>query len=190
MNKEILLSTILLANPVMSMGAQRVSEVKDLKAKVDRKLLDSEFISVPIEMDEWKYDEAGNYFKERVMKKVSLAFVKRTTLPTIWSMETGIEDFYADYEVVVTLKKHSENSEDSGVDEFYYAKKSGKNRYKIYDCQSTSSCQRDVVIDVEIVESSKGKILRVISSDLTNYNEEALFAMLMKNPILLETNDK
>lgn len=186
MNKELFLATLLLANPIASMSEERITQVKSIKNEVRKNLISRKFISVPVLMSEWVFQDNGDYTEIEVMNHIQLSFINSSEPPTTWNHETqDYEDFNVDAEVEVNFIRANANDSHRGSDSFFFAKKIGHNKFRIYDCDSSANCSEDFSINIEIVESKEGSILKVLSAN-SDVREDSVFGMLVANPLLSE----
>jgi hypothetical protein len=87
-----------------------------------------------------------------------------------------------DYEVQIQIVD-AKTGKATGLDNTFYAKAKGKKALKIYDCDSTSNCTKDLnVTSAILVDAEAGKGLKIFnqSSQLNLLPEEELFFLKVK----------
>ncbi|WP_127716317.1 hypothetical protein [Halobacteriovorax sp. HLS] len=152
MKNELIISTLLLTSPIAKTFAQNASSIiHEANLSTDH-LIDIQFIS----------------------KATSLNIYDRKTEVTVKVSFHEDEDFYwnSQEELPPTIGMNIEvidNETGRNIyyygDSFFFAKRIGQNLYRVYDCDSTSSCYADYgYTDFYIFNTPQGKLIKVKNS--------------------------
>ena len=143
MKNELLLSTILLMNPVSSVSAQEISSVKERIVQGLQHLAELTFESPSAregvfyrwnaELDE--VVEIKRLYKRRV------SFVISREVETSDYTYNGYQgEGEMDYQVIIDSVDAKTGEILEGADSVFFAKRLSKNKFRLYDCDSTSTC--------------------------------------------------
>jgi hypothetical protein len=162
MNKELLITSILLVNPVANISANEFQAVKLRNLESRKELIGFSFSSKQILKRNFfiKNKETGEYEDVTIEYRVKLSFIQAVDGNYEYNGNGPL-----DYEVIVNDVDLNGNPIDF-YDSTYFAKETGKNRYRLYNCDSTSYCT-DIHrphSDFSIVNTPYGMVIEMNTS--------------------------
>ncbi len=167
MKKELILSSLILMNPVGFLQAEDI-ELAHTRAVISQdQMVQMMFESRDQYLVERYYynEELAEYEKKQVWARYHISFIPAEDGNyTYWhedyqfTSETGL-----DYEVII--KEEVDGEITTYSDSTYYAKHLGGRKYQLYDCDSTSSCAEDYRnTTFYIFPTPKGHVLKIKDS--------------------------
>lgn len=138
MKKEILLTSLIMMNPLVNVQARELSEVKMAVKKQFEKLADFTFESTAtFDGYYWKYDPTRETSDKVFAKyKIVLEFSDNRDEDMLHT-EDQLKMEYA-----FTFKQVFEDGYESYDDMTYRVDRLGKNKFKLYNCDSTLNCSQ------------------------------------------------
>lgn len=191
MKNELLLSTILLLNPVSSVSANEIGSVKRTVTQGMQYLADMAFYSENVKNGQfWRWNDETQESEEfEASYRVKVTFlISRSVEQSEYYYNGNRGSSQMDYEALIQKIDSQSGEVLSREDSTFFAKRLGKNKFRIYDCSSTSNCWDRMEsptshADMFVFETSKGRILKTIKNS-THYFDDYLFEnkVLVENP--------
>lgn len=190
MKNELLLASILLGQPVAAMTQVDLQN----SIQVSKQFNKQEIIGVfefgkIIDGHRWIEDENGEIFKVPVKQRLYME-VKNEVVYQPSYYDEDLNDYVEvemDQRINIIYKNIADENDTVFDDTEYYAKKVGENRYRLYDCDSSSSCYSSAYLEFSIYDSPKGKVIK-IKKEWQGHKGLTL-NMFKKNDFLLETKN-
>jgi hypothetical protein len=180
MKNEVLLSTILLFNPVSNVTAQEVGIVRTAVSQSMQYLADMVFESPEVKTGIfYRYNSEtrqSEEFKRNYRVRVKFV-ISRNIETSSYSYNGQLDTHEMDYEAIVE-KVDAETEEVLLVhDTFYFVKRLSKNKFRFFDCNSTLNCwdQEDDgyqgYADLHIFNTPEGRILKTTRNSSHTFDE-------------------
>lgn len=158
MKSQLLISSMLLGTPVFAMPAMSLNDINTTVINQQRAALEMQFLSKQLQKDEMWVNIDDEWKKVAVEFRVQVSFYSADK--SNYSYEgSGSMRYEVRFEFIdVSGKKIFLGHADST----FYAKRIGRHTFKIFNCDSTSSCY-DAPSNrtFKVYNSAKGRVLRV-----------------------------
>jgi hypothetical protein len=182
MKNELLLSTIFLLNPVSSVSANEIGSVKRRVIQGMQYLADMAFHSEIVKSGQfWRWNDETQESEEfEASYRVRVTFlISRSVERSDYYYNGSLGNSQMDYEALIERIDSDSGEVLSREDSTFFAKRLGKNKFRIYDCSSTSNCwDREETpmshADMYVFETPKGRILKTTKNS-THYFDDYLF---------------
>lgn len=191
MKNEIILSSILLLNPVANLTAQEIGSMRTEVAQTKQFLADMIFESPTVKHGEfWKWNATLNR-SERFTKdyKVRVKFIiSRDVEVSNYSFNGDAGNGEMDYQAIIE-KVDAQTGEVLEVqDNAYFAKRLTKNKFRIFDCNSSYSCWEEpnysAYADMYVFNTPEGRILKTTKNSTHTFDE-----YVFEDKVLYETSN-
>ena len=187
MKNELLLASLLLANPVSAMSEINFQETFSISQKINSEKLLSTFVMAEL-IDNTRWIKTDDGFVEFPVKdRVELQILKADYQPQYWDNELSTYvDVEMDFEIQFTYRNAADPTDTTGTDTTFFAKKIGENLYRLWDCESSANCRSDEYMEYSIYDSPEGKVFKVRKAWTGRDSEYYELGRFKKNQILLE----
>jgi hypothetical protein len=180
MKNEIILSSILLLNPVSQVLAQEVSSQRTAVAQTKQYLADMTFESPAIKTGQfWSYDESTKEWVQYSSDyKVRVRFIISRNVETAnYTYNGDYQNKVMDYEAIVEKVDPQTGAVLETNENAFFAKRLTKNKFRIYDCNSTSTCWDDSedyisYADMHVFNTPDGRILKTTKNSKQYFDED------------------
>lgn len=168
MNKETLLSAVLLATAGLSNAGGALADVRRDAQESRTELLAAVFESAKTyKTSEYVFDSAsGEYVKRDFDVRVRISFIRAGEKDSDYTFDGEGE---LDYEVIIErVSVNSDNVFQS--DSTYYARRVGSVKYDLFDCDSTSRCIDDEEwgkTSLYVFKTPEGQAMRVKNKNIS-----------------------
>lgn len=165
MKKEMLVSALLLANPLAALANDEIAIVKKEALESSRNLLAAEFRSIKTyQGSHWVWNETK---KDSDLVNFQLYLTVKFLAPGVKDQDYTFDgEGSLDYEVVVSYVDIA-TGESFGSDNTYYVKKETSSKLRFFDCDSTRRCDSENANSkAYLFNSDQGKVLKIKNSDI------------------------
>ncbi len=180
MKNELLLSTILLMNPVSNVSAQEINSVKERVVQGLQHLAELTFESPSAREGvfyRWN-SELDEVVEIKRLYKRRVSFVISREVETSDYTYNGHQgEGEMDYQVIIDSVDAETGEILKGADSVFFAKRLSKNKFRLYNCDSTSTCDDyddgnyRSFADFYVFNTPEGRILKSTQNSRHDFDE-------------------
>lgn len=187
MKNELLLASILLGSPVAAMSDLNLNDAISISKQYNQENIIGVFKTTKVYPGERWISENGEWTKIEIKETIQMELQKVQYQPSYW--DADLNDYVEvemDYIMIYKSTNIADPSDSQGTSTSFYVKKIEKNLYRLWDCDSSSSCSSEAYVEFSIYDSPNGRVLKIKKEWTGHRNHNWELLKFSKNDILLE----